>query len=147
MDGYLSKPVDRFELYAAVEGEPVSDSSEAAPEVRAFDRAALLERVGGDATLVDEILQIFVADCPARLRDVDEAFVAGSAERLASAAHAIKGAVLNLSAHRVAGAAEALELAGRAGTLDNAGTLVAVLHREVADFVVQVGQASDEGAR
>jgi len=145
MDGYLSKPVDRFELYATVEGEPVHHSSDATPEVRAFDRDALLERVGGDAALMEEILQVFVADCPARLRDVDDAFAAGSAERLASAAHAIKGASLNLSAHRAAGAAEALESAGRAGKLDDCATLVAVLHREVADLVAHVGRAPGTG--
>jgi two-component system sensor histidine kinase/response regulator len=147
MDGYLSKPVDRLELYATVEGDPVTDSSQPPSEVRAFDRAALLERVGGDELLVDEILQIFVEDCPVRLRDVDDAFSAGNAEGLASAAHAIKGAALNLSAHRVAGAAEALESAGRAGRLEDAATLVALLHREVADLVAHVASAAPEGDR
>lgn len=125
----------------------MNERSDTTPEARAFDRAALLDRVGGDAALVDEILQIFVADCPARLKDVDEALAAGSAARLASAAHAIKGASMNLSAHRVAGAAEALESAGRAGKLDDAGTMVAVLHREVADLVAQVRLGSGAGER
>lgn len=125
----------------------MNEPSETMIEGRAFDRGALLDRVGGDAALVDEILQIFVADCPVRLKDVDEAFAAGSAERLASAAHAIKGASMNVSAHRVAGAAAALESAGRAGALGDAGRLVAVLHREVADLVAQVGQGSAGGER
>jgi two-component system sensor histidine kinase/response regulator len=131
MDGYLSKPIDRFELYVAVEGTPgkVGEMDPAGSEL--FDRATLLDRLDGDAELLEQILDVFRADYPSRLAAVDAAMTARHAEGLAAAAHAIKGAALNLSANRLADVAGALESAGHRGELDVAPALVASLHREV----------------
>jgi len=127
-----------FELYVAVEGGPVKvDSVEpAGPEI--FDRAALLDRLDGDAELLEQILQVFIADCASRLTAVDAALAAGSAQDLAAAAHAIKGAALNMSAHRLADVASALETAGHRGELSDAPVLVASLHHEAEQLQVHL---------
>ncbi len=61
MDDYLSKPLDRGDLYALVEQEPLApvEPARAAAPARggagtsaAFDRAAMLARLGGDEELV-----------------------------------------------------------------------------------------------
>jgi HPt (histidine-containing phosphotransfer) domain-containing protein len=131
MDGYLSKPIDRFELYVAVEGTPGKAGEMAPAESELFDRAALLDRLDGDTNLLEQILAVFLADCPARLAAVDAAMTTRHAAGLADAAHALKGAALNLSANRLADVAGALESAGHRGDLDAAPALVASLHREV----------------
>ncbi len=138
MDGYLSKPIDRFELYAAVEGAPVKVVGVEPADSAIFDRASLLVRLDGDAELLEQILEVFVADSPSRLTAVDQALAAHSAQGLAAAAHAIKGAALNLSANRMAVVAGALETAGHCGELDDAPALVASLHREVEQFLEQL---------
>ena len=130
MDGYLAKPIDRFELYAAVEGSPVTVEAVDTPTSDVFDRAALLGRLDGDAELLEQIVQVFLDDCPARLAVVDTAMANRNAQALASAAHAIKGAALNLSANRLADVASALESAGHRAELDDAPGLVASLHQE-----------------
>jgi two-component system, sensor histidine kinase and response regulator len=135
MDGYVSKPVDRFELYAAVEGAPVKISGVTPAGSDIFDRASLLDRLAGDAELLEQIVQVFADDCPARLAAVDAALAAGSAQGLATAAHAIKGAALNLSANRLADVASALETAGHHGDLVDAPALVLSLHHEVEQLL------------
>jgi len=136
MDGYVSKPVDRFELYAAVEGAPVKITGVTPGGSDIFDRASLLDRLDGDTELLEQILQVFIVDCSSRLTAVDAALAAGSAQGLATAAHAIKGAALNLSANRLADVASALEAAGHRGELTDAPALVASLHHEAEQLQV-----------
>ena len=138
MDGYLSKPIDRFELYAAVEGAPVKVVSMEPADLVIFDRTSLLARLDGDVELLEQILEVIVADCPSRLTAVDQALAANNAQGLAAAAHAIKGAALNLSANRLAVVAGALETIGHHGELDDAPPFVASLHREVEQFLDQL---------
>ncbi len=138
MDGYLMKPVDRLELFAAVESRSLGASSSVAPgrpTQLAFDRAALRDRVGGDDVLVDEILETFLAELPNGLAAVDAALAAGHATSLRAAAHALKGAALNLSAAGVSETAAALEDAAARADMSAAGTLVRDLHRAADDLV------------
>jgi CheY-like chemotaxis protein len=138
MDGYLSKPIDRFELYAAVEGAPVTVNGVEPAGSAIFDRASLLARLDGDAELLDQILEVFKDDCPARLTAIDQALAAKNAEGLAAAAHAIKGAALNLSANRLAAVAGALEIAGHRRALDEGPALVASLRLEVQHLLAHL---------
>ena len=57
MDGYLPKPIDRLELFATVEGRTVNAENVSAMTDSVFDRAELLDRVGGDQEIADEIIQ------------------------------------------------------------------------------------------
>ncbi len=138
MDGYLSKPIDRFELYAAVEGAPVKVVGVPPASSAIFDRASLLARLDGDAELLEQILEVFKADCPSRLTAVDQALAANNAEGLAAAAHAIKGAALNLSANRLAVVAGALESTGHRRALGEGPALVASLHLEVQQLLAHL---------
>lgn len=136
MDGYLAKPVDRLELFAAVERGDPSISLE--PTVdreagqRVYDRQALLDRVGGDEMLVTELFSIFLADVPTRLAAIDAALTDEDWPNVSTAAHALRGAALNLSADRVGAAAKALELAADARNTGDLAALAAALRHEVS---------------
>ena len=88
MDDYLSKPIDRDLLMAVVEQE----APEAGPAARrpaerrpaerrpaergpqaSVDRAELMERLGGDRALFDDVIAIFLDDCPRRLATIKTA--------------------------------------------------------------------------
>jgi CheY-like chemotaxis protein len=113
MDGYLPKPIDPPALFAAIEGETIVDAP--APAV---DRAALLERLGGDEELLRDVVRLFLADCPDRLAAIRAAIDRRDADRLRVEAHTLKGAAANLSANHVAAAARALEQIGAGKNLD-----------------------------
>jgi CheY-like chemotaxis protein len=109
MDGYVSKPLDPRLLYAVVEQEELTPAT-VAP---AFERAAALERLGGDRALLSEVIQLFLEDCPLRIAAIRSAIDVRDADGLCSEAHALKGAAGNLSAVSLFETAEILEQLGR----------------------------------
>lgn len=123
MDGYLSKPIDPALLFATVE-QTESGAGGDAPALRsvsaAIDRDALLNRVGGDVELFAEIVRLFLADCPARVADIQAAVAAGDGDAIRLTCHALKGAAGNLSAMDLMAAARALERIGAEGRIEAA---------------------------
>lgn len=89
-----------------------------APQQRPWEPAQLLSKVDDDIDLATELVRIFLEDAPEMSYDISLAARIGDAERLASAAHAYKGSASAIGAGTVAKAASALEVAGRAGSVD-----------------------------
>jgi PAS domain S-box-containing protein len=119
MDGYLSKPIDPEMLFAVVEQDrAIVSVSPPLPEP--VDRIAFLERLGGDEELMVDVIRLFLEDCPQRLVDIKAAVDQRDAERLRTAAHALKGAAANLSAGALFQAAATLERIGTEARLDAA---------------------------
>ena len=121
MDGYLAKPIDRLDLFAAVE---LDDPEAAAPrvsrvgdDVPQFDEAELVERLGGDREVLREVVTIFRHSTPELIEEIRSAIDGRDLARLKSAAHTLKGAAGNLSAKRLAALALELEGAGRASDI------------------------------
>jgi CheY-like chemotaxis protein/HPt (histidine-containing phosphotransfer) domain-containing protein len=128
MDGYLSKPVDATMLFAVVEdrlarvtGSPAgslpSDAHTAEP---VLDRNTMLERFGGDEHLLNEVIRLFLEDCPKRLADIKAAIDSKNAERIRTTAHTLKGAAGNLSEGALFEAARTLERIGAESRLQAA---------------------------
>ena len=101
-----------------------------------FDREALLERLGGDAELVDEIVQIFLESAAEMIDTVDSAVADGDAHRVERSAHALKGALLNIAAESVAERALRLEQVGRSGELELCSQLLDELKQDY-DLLLQ----------
>ena len=110
-DGYVTKPVSFPDLLTTLadvvpesgvrdsDGEPPpAEPKPPAPEVAlekvvGFDEAGALGRVGGDLTLLREIVGVFLVEAPPWLAELDAAMVDGDGVRLQRVAHTIKGAV------------------------------------------------------
>ena len=101
-----------------------------------FDREALLDRLGGDAALVDEIVQIFLESAEEMIATVDSAVADGDAHRVERSAHSLKGALLNIAADPVAERALQLEQVGRSGELELCSQLLDELKQEY-DLLLQ----------
>jgi CheY-like chemotaxis protein/HPt (histidine-containing phosphotransfer) domain-containing protein len=116
MDGYVPKPIDPAALFHAVE-DADTDVAAARPQAAATvcDREGLLARVGGDPELFVEVVQLFLADCPARVAAIRAAVDAGDAERIRVTSHALKGSAGNLSAGALVSTARTLERIGAEG--------------------------------
>jgi CheY-like chemotaxis protein/HPt (histidine-containing phosphotransfer) domain-containing protein len=135
MDGYLAKPIDPDALATALaalaSAVPTEDSSAKAVDSLSdvvYDRETALRQTGGDAALLNELIEIFL-DNEARWRDdLREAAAAGDLERLRRTAHMLRGATATLGAEQATMAAEHLE--ERAGASDAPGTAPALTHLE-----------------
>jgi PAS domain S-box-containing protein len=129
MDGYISKPIQPRELCEAIERLAPKAAPSAVNDT--LDRQEALERVGGDAALLRELVEVFLADCPRLWRDIGDALARGDARQLNRAAHTLKGAVSTFGAHTAREAAQHLELLGQKGDLSGAAGAVARLETEL----------------
>jgi len=138
MDGYVTKPLRPTELFEVIAS--VTASAAYAPETPAapgeeqdiLDRKTLWERVAGDADLLREIVELFLADCPDRLMELHEALTHQDCATLARAAHRLKGALGNISANHALAAVRRVEASARAGDIHAATEAVARLEDELA---------------
>jgi len=140
MDDYLAKPFTMKQMKAMLvtwleRSSGVSDGQPSlipAAEADPIDRQALLVRVGGDQQLLNEVVQLFLADCPIRIAELQAAVDARDARGIRSAAHALKGSAGNLSATGLASAARTLERIGAEGRIEAAPAALRQLAVEAA---------------
>jgi PAS domain S-box-containing protein len=141
MDGYLAKPLRPDELMATIESlfpssaRAPEDNDRAAPAAserqRAFDAATVLAEFGGDRSLLAEVIDVFLADAPARLAELSAALAARDRAALATVAHAMKGSVGLFSRGPAYEGAIGLMQRARAGDLAGASVACAALERDV----------------
>jgi two-component system, sensor histidine kinase and response regulator len=126
MDAYLAKPFSPGELFETIEKlspmpvTPKFPSETTAQGSKTLDKAGLLARVGADRSVLKEIIDLFLEECPRLLDDLRKSVRAGSAKDLAVAAHTLRGALSAVSAGRAADTARTLELMGQGGDLSGA---------------------------
>jgi two-component system, sensor histidine kinase and response regulator len=141
MDGYVSKPLQLERLLEAIEVHAVpsarkgsvSDSAAAPSAESAYtlDRAAALQRVGGDAELFNEILDMFVQECPNYLSAIGSAIRKRDPAALRLAAHSLKGALGNFGEPPPFATAQALETMGHENHLAEAAEAYQQLVRQM----------------
>ncbi|MCP4213062.1 MAG: response regulator, partial [bacterium] len=119
MNDFLSKPVNIEELVRILEKwlykTDISESDEPVLEKEepVFDRAQLLDRMGGEEEIVEEIVEGFIIDLEKQIDSLKIAVDTGNAEEIKHYAHTIKGASLNMEAHALKTAAGKLENSGK----------------------------------
>ena len=87
---------------------------------------------GGKATLVADVVGVFLADTPTMLERLRKAARAGDADEVAAAAHAIKGAAGLFSQGKAFECARRLEKVARAGDLSSIDAVCADLETAVS---------------
>jgi len=133
-DGYLTKPVALAELLATLRavlppgpdqpgGLPSGPDQRGLPSGGGFDEASALARAGGDRALLQELVEIFVAEAPGWLAEIDAAAAAGDAASLRRVAHTLKGAADTCGVRRATEIATAIERMAREGAFDRAAVV------------------------
>jgi len=146
MDAFLSKPVRMEKLYEAVESKLQTssefDHSQPAPvpldpattkEAVAEDEsvvAHLHRATGGNQKLQRTLVKSFLQDAPKTLSLIRRAIAKKNAQKLASAAHALKGSISIFGAAKAVAIARELEAMGRSGHLFDAGPQFRALESE-----------------
>jgi len=95
-----------------------------------WDRAAALERLGGDEALLSELMEMLLDQISGGIAHLSEAIGRGDAREVEQIAHSLKGASANLGAERFRQCAFQLEQLGRSGNLSGAANALAKLQEE-----------------
>ncbi|MBM3293760.1 MAG: Hpt domain-containing protein [Candidatus Aminicenantes bacterium] len=85
-----------------------------------FLREEALERAGGDAKLLDELLSLYHEEFGSKCRDLAEAIARKDADEIRKLGHGLKGSSANLSLPALREAAWAVEKAGMEGDIEKA---------------------------
>ncbi len=150
MDGYVSKPISREELQAAIleqtshlgcrDQRPATTSATKHPtpsKMSGWDARKFLERIGNDESLLREVTEIFLEETPKLLTRLHEAVASQAAELLERTAHSLKGELAYFGSPAADHARE-LERMGREHDLAEAAGLLASLEAEVASLMAAV---------
>ncbi|MEQ1767693.1 MAG: Hpt domain-containing protein, partial [Methylotenera sp.] len=127
MDDFLSKPIvrqDLAEILARWLGEPILSSGLQNPKEHmkdvtagnaCWDEKSALSRLDDDLELLNEMIDLFLTEVPAKLLDLEEALVNADYATMADAAHSIKGMAGHFCADQLRSSAASLEDSARLG--------------------------------
>ncbi len=124
MDAYISKPIDREELFQIVERFASGSLERPLPSPETFSRPEVLDtaeclaRVGGNSQLIGELAELFLQACPRLLEELNQAVVDQDRERLQNIAHTVKSSAGNLSGKAALRAAQNLEWEASCGDFE-----------------------------
>ncbi len=99
-----------------------------------IDHQDLMERIGGDMELLDELLELFEEDYPGLITEIQQAIDEKDGEKLKRSAHTLKGAVGNFAALKAHALAFQLEKKGETGDFTNAHNLLIQLQDAIDEF-------------
>ncbi|TWT80153.1 Signal transduction histidine-protein kinase BarA [Planctomycetes bacterium CA13] len=139
MDAYVSKPIDADKL-TVVMANLVDQASDAAPPPppppirspeESLDLEGVMKRVGNDKEFLATMLDIFREDYPKHLSEMRLAFSEHDPERIAKAAHTIKGSASNLGGLQVQNVASNIECLARQDELPEGTIAIAELETRI----------------
>jgi len=145
MDTHSSKPIDRTKLLRLVErpsDSAAANGSEstgtpAAPAAR-IEFEELIERLGGDRTLLQSMAALFAEEGPRMMAAVADAVRTGTDDDLRRAAHALRGAVGNFSREGAMATAARIEALATSGTRDAIQAEATLLGEQIAAMVTSL---------
>ena len=126
MDEYLAKPIRAVDLYKLIESITghrstitkaslsTSDASE-----RIVDWEKAFETVGGDRSLLEDLITVFLNDRETLFANISNAIVDGNANELRLSAHSLRGALTHLGGREPARLASILEEIATAGEMES----------------------------
>jgi len=140
MDDYISKPIRREDLQAALERTPHAPKATTPnlPPVIRLNAAVLNElrdlREADGPDPLAEIIQMFLSNAPQLLAEIQNQTAAGKADAVRMAAHSLKGSSANLGAEQLARFCSELEKAAKEARLNQFIPLTVQIESEL-EFV------------
>ncbi|PWB48232.1 MAG: histidine kinase [Nitrosomonadales bacterium] len=139
MDGYISKPLNKTQMFATITEivrrykiEPVPAET-AGNILIPFDYARALD--SADRDVIEIIGQLFLDSCADYLAGLKTAIDEGQAEQLGLAAHTFKGLLGSFAAEPAIQQAARLEILAKQADLAGASCCLARLEQEIAIFL------------
>jgi signal transduction histidine kinase/CheY-like chemotaxis protein/HPt (histidine-containing phosphotransfer) domain-containing protein len=155
MDGYVSKPINAEKLEQAIASVvtpgigSIADSAKAkqgaatSANIIAWDAVGTLERLGGDETLIREVVRIFLEDIPGHLAGLRRAIKESDLNALQRIAHNLKGELAYLGISSLSDNARELERMGKERDLRHAAHTFAIFETDIATLVKAMCETSN----
>ena len=143
MDGYLSKPANSQQLATAI-SRVFSTSNVNVPQSKfvsapaAWDAENARAGLGGDESLLNEIVDLFLEENPKQLASLKQAVADANMELVERIAHTLKGEFACLQITIAAARARELEEIARNGCLERVPAPLAALETEIAAVVAKM---------
>jgi len=137
MDGYVAKPIQEEELFAAI-AAVVSNSMGPGREEKSTS-AETLER---DMAFRRELAGMFLEDCPNSMSEIRVAMAGRDGPALKLAAHTLKGSAGAFQDKEAVAAASRMEMVGRDGDWEHAEATGLVLSREIGRLTASLMEFS-----
>ena len=146
MDAFIEKPIRSEKLRATLSrysSKPdLPDRPDKSDRLKGsdgsgtlfFDRAELLERLGGAEELLPRFLRLFISSTLESINQLSVSVTNDDNKNIHRQAHAIKGAAANVGAHRIRDCASALDDMAKSGTRDDIVQQVLLLKSEYDHF-------------
>jgi len=136
MDGYVAKPATSHQLESAIARlavkASVTDESLDCATVNPWNPERARERIGGDDTLLCEIIELFLEENPKQLAALNQALSQADAASVERIAHSLKGELGCLEVIEAGRHARVLEEQARVGRLEGAARLLQLLENEIS---------------
>lgn len=87
-----------------------------------LNRDELMDRVSGDVTFLQELVELFVESYPGMIEKIDQAIQNKDSQQLENAAHELKGVVGNFCAPEAVRAAQKMQMNGRNADFSSTST-------------------------
>jgi CheY-like chemotaxis protein/HPt (histidine-containing phosphotransfer) domain-containing protein len=153
MDGYVTKPLNPEEVVAAIvtvlheapEGDNDSVDMEEMKEVRevSWNISKTLEQLGGDLTLFEEVMEIFLNEAPKHLAALRLAVEQGQAETVETSAHTLIGELGYLGIPEISQRASEIEQMGRSNNISGAANLLAQFEADINGLIATIRSAKE----
>ncbi|MDD5677427.1 MAG: ABC transporter substrate-binding protein [Kiritimatiellae bacterium] len=142
MNGYIAKPVNK-KLVADAIANLASPDKAAAPgndgmptpadgPAAVFNSKAFSDLLSGDNALIRKVINIYLQETPAKMRELEQAVKNQQGHAAAQLAHNIKGSAANVGANQFRAIVVKVEAACKAENWPEAETLVLRLNRQFA---------------
>ena len=148
MDSFISKPVKPQTLREAIRElmlparnlpkayDPPAEieTEKTVQDVPVFNMQDLLERIGGDESLLPRFISLFRKLADDRLEALNVSIANGDIRGIRNNAHNLKGAAANIAAHRIMETSARIESAARTGDTACARRELDLLYRQLDEF-------------
>jgi CheY-like chemotaxis protein/HPt (histidine-containing phosphotransfer) domain-containing protein len=130
----LRKKTSAADRMADPQTGPASSGAGSLPQSARFNAAAMIDRLEGNADLMQELIAIFLRESPIQLASIRDAIQRNNAHDLYFAAHQLKGSVGIFGDRALLNAAKKLEQAGKQSDLAVAPMLMKDLENNWRGF-------------
>lgn len=113
-------------------GNQNTATNASAPQPTVFDSDGTLRRLGGDTSLLSDLVQLYDEDSPALLTRIAAGVQTRRSEEIRHAAHSLRGLAANFGASALSDPLLHLEEAAMEGRLDDALNLLNQVQQESA---------------
>jgi CheY-like chemotaxis protein len=140
-DGYVAKPLSPQDLLSQIDAQTAGAAPRAGHDTAA-KHLRLLESVGGDRALLDELIALFRIEGPRQLEALRAGFTAGKPEAVYLAAHTLRGSAGNFGATDLLQSLAVVELSAKHGDL--AAAAFATVERDAAALLNSLSPEAQE---